>query len=138
MRTFLGVCFLIIGGWAVSVADTVAFLDFMPESRHFLYGAPALVALVFIGLGLLCMRSRRGFALGVTLFLASLSVWLTAAGYSALHDRAPFSRLIPPNFDESVADTGFGFMLLAVQTVIAVALIVKFRKAAVKAKTVAA
>ncbi len=129
MRTFFGVCLLVIGGWVLTLLDMLLFFDILAEIRGMLFGILALSSLVLIGLGMLAMKARRYYVLGMTLLLSSLVMWATVIGFSIIDSHPYWSSYLPTDFTESFSNLTLVFAWLLLKTVIGFGLVWRYRKA---------
>ncbi|WP_416192549.1 hypothetical protein [Neisseria sp. CCUG12390] len=129
MRTFFGVCLLVVGGWVLMMADMLLFFDILADIRGMLLGMVAVVALVLLLLGMWAVKARRVYALGVTLLLSALAMWATVGGFSLVDANPHWSRHLPTDFTESFGNLTLAFGWLALQTLAGVFLIWRYRKA---------
>ena len=128
MRTFFGVCLLVIGGWVLTLLDMLLFFDILAEIRGMLFGILALSALVLIGLGVLAMKARRYYVLGMTLLLSSLVMWATVLGFSMVDSHPHWSRYLPTDFTESFSNLSLVFTWLFLKTLVGFGLVWHYRK----------
>lgn len=128
MRTFFGVCLLVIGGWVLTLLDMLLFFDILAEIRGMLFGILALSALVLIGLGVLAMKVRRYYVLGMTLLLSSLVMWATVLGFSMVDSHPHWSRYLPTDFTESFSNLSSVFTWLFLKTLVGFGLVWHYRK----------
>lgn len=129
MRTFFGVCLLVIGGWVLTLLDMLLFFDILTEIRSILFGILALVSGVLVALGILAMKMRQYYVLGVTLLLSALAMWATIIGFSIIDSHPHWSRYLPTDFSESFSNLTLAFTWLAAQTIAGTGLIWRYRKA---------
>ena len=128
MRTFFGVCLLVIGGWVLTLLDMLLFFDILAEIRGMLFGILALSALVLIGLGVLAMKARRYYVLGMTLLLSSLVMWATVIGFSIIDSHPHWSCYLPTDFTESFSNLSSVFTWLFLKTLVGFGLVWHYRK----------
>ncbi len=128
MRSFFGVCLLVIGGWVLTLLDMLLFFDILAEIRGMLFGILALSALVLIGLGVLAMKARRYYVLGMTLLLSSLVMWATVLGFSMVDSHPHWSRYLPTDFTESFSNLSLVFTWLFLKTLVGFGLVWHYRK----------
>lgn len=128
MRTFFGVCLLVIGGWVLTLLDMLLFFDILAHIRTMLFGILASASAAVSALGLWAVKTRRYYALGVTLLLSALAVWATVIGFSVVDAHPQWNRYLPTDFTESFSNLVPAFAWLAVQTLAAMVLIWRYRK----------
>ena len=100
MRTFFGVCLLVIGGCVLTLLDMLLFFDILAEIRGMLFGMLGLASLVLVALGVLAMKVRRYYVLGMTLLLSSLVIWQRCSAFLwwiPIRTGAAICRRILPN-----------------------------------------
>ena len=129
MRTFFGVCLLVIGGWVLTLLDMLLFFDILAEIRGMLFGILGLASLVLVALGVLAMKVRRYYVLGMTLLLSSLVMWATVLGFSMVDSHPHWSRYLPTDFTESFSNLSLAFAWLLLKTVVGFGLVWRYRKA---------
>lgn len=128
MRTFFGVCLLVIGGWVLTLLDMLLFFDILAEIRGMLFGILGLASLVLVALGVLAMKARRYYVLGMTLLLSSLVMWATVLGFSMVDSHPHWSRYLPTDFTESFSNLSSVFTWLFLKTLVGFGLVWHYRK----------
>ncbi len=128
MRTFFGVCLLVIGGWVLTLLDMLLFFDILAEIRGMLFGILGLASLVLVALGVLAMKVRRYYVLGMTLLLSSLVMWATVLGFSMVDSHPHWSRYLPTDFTESFSNLSLVFTWLFLKTLVGFGLVWHYRK----------
>ncbi|WP_373752476.1 hypothetical protein [Neisseria weixii] len=128
MRTFFGVCLLVIGGWVLTLLDMLLFFDILAEIRGMLFGILGLASLVLVALGVLAMKVRRYYVLGMTLLLSSLVMWATVLGFSMVDSHPHWSRYLPTDFTESFSNLSSVFTWLFLKTLVGFGLVWHYRK----------
>ena len=128
MRTFFGVCLLVIGGWVLTLLDMLLFFDILAEIRGMLFGILGLASLVLVALGVLAMKVRRYYVLGMTLLLSSLVMWATVIGFGIIDSHPHWSRYLPTDFTESFSNLSSVFTWLFLKTLVGFGLVWHYRK----------
>lgn len=128
MRSFFGVCLLVIGGWVLTLLDMLLFFDILAEIRGMLFGILGLASLVLVALGVLAMKVRRYYVLGMTLLLSSLVMWATVLGFSMVDSHPHWSRYLPTDFTESFSNLSSVFTWLFLKTLVGFGLVWHYRK----------
>lgn len=128
MRSFFGVCLLVIGGWVLTLLDMLLFFDILAEIRGMLFGILGLASLVLVALGVLTMKVRRYYVLGMTLLLSSLVMWATVLGFSMVDSHPHWSRYLPTDFTESFSNLSSVFTWLFLKTLVGFGLVWHYRK----------
>lgn len=128
MRSFFGVCLLVIGGWVLTLLDMLLFFDILAEIRGMLFGILGLASLVLVALGVLAMKVRRYYVLGMTLLLSSLVMWATVLGFSMVDSHPHWSRYLPTDFTESFSNLSLVFTWLFLKTLVGFGLVWHYRK----------
>ncbi|PSJ79219.1 hypothetical protein [Neisseria iguanae] len=129
MRTFFGVCLLVIGGWVLTLLDMLLFFDILADIRGMLFGILALSTVVLVVLGMLVVKAKRYYVLGTTLLLSAFVMWATIVGFSLIDSHPHWSRYLPTDFTESFSNLTLAFSWLVVQTLAGIGLMWRYRKA---------
>lgn len=129
MRTFFGVCLLVIGGWLLTLLDMLLFFDILVQIRTMLFAISALASALVLALGLWAVKARRCYVLGMTLLLSALAVWATVIAFCIVDSHPQWSHYLPTDFAESFSNLSLAFAWLTVQTLAGMVLIWRCRKA---------